>query len=489
MKWPGSPTGAEEATEGVATFVCNRLIFRVLRWFVRAQCVMTSASVFRRLFRIRVLPVAWRACLPLRCCSCVSSAQGQAIEEGGFPVKGGGVSGESFSLSCPPRLVVEAGESVALSCSATDVPEEGVRYGWESVSGEGLRLLSDAQVLAPLFTASLSGAGEEYAYRLTAMAAGVYRTATVTVSVEGVPGETVGAPVVREECDSFTVPDELGEGCVEDKGPAPFGFGSEAEGGFLFPEAPGLPDRPSGPVRGGGSVMQAPPRLECPAAVFLEELETRFDRVPGLRRFGRRTLEYVWEPVGGTTRDYLENPRLIPEDSPTPSVVAPEAPAYETLESFRSVEPTFRYRYRLTATSRATGLSSSSEVEVFVSGSRPGVYCPLEVAVEEGANRLRWIARGWIRCLRAWTTTRTARRSHGSGRVFGARARRFWMRRTGRLPCLRLLPGSAGEEYHYIASMTSQASGRVLARQAQKSDSQGRGTKKTVSGPTVYAKL
>ena len=123
---------------------------------------------------------------------CVSSAHGQVIEEGGFPVKGGGVSGESFSLFCPPRLVVEAGESVALSCSATDVPEEGVRYGWESVSGEGLRLLGDAQALAPLFTASLSGAGEEYAYRLTAMAAGVYRTATVTVTVEGVPGETVG---------------------------------------------------------------------------------------------------------------------------------------------------------------------------------------------------------------------------------------------------------------------------------------------------------
>ena len=121
------------------------------------------------------------------------------------------------------------------------------------------------------------------------MAAGVYRTATVTVSVEGVPGETVGAPVVREACDSFTIPDELGEGCVEDKGPAPFGFGSEAEGGFLFPEAPGLPDRPSGPVRGGGSVMQAPPRLECPAAIFLEELETGSIECRVLRRFGRRT--------------------------------------------------------------------------------------------------------------------------------------------------------------------------------------------------------
>ena len=389
---------------------------------------------------------------------CVSSAHGQVIEEGGFPVKGGGVSGESFSLFCPPRLVVEAGESVALSCSATDVPEEGVRYGWESVSGEGLRLLGDAQALAPLFTASLSGAGEEYAYRLTAMAAGVYRTATVTVTVEGVPGETVGAPVVREECDSFTIPDELGEGCVEDKGPAPFGFGSEAEGGFLFPEAPGLPDRPSGPVRGGGSVMQAPPRLECPAAIFLEELETGSIECRVFDASGEEHLEYVWEPVGNTTRDYLENPRLIPEDSPTPSVVAPEAPAYETLESFRSVETTFRYRYRLTATSRATGLSSHSEVEVFVSGSRPGVYCPLEVAVEEEET----IA---LDC--EGVDPLSGRMDYDEdGASIAWEWEGLWGASTALLdatdrssPLFTAPPGSSGEAYHYIASMTSQASG------------------------------
>ena len=387
-----------------------------------------------------------------------SVAHGQVIEEGGFPVKGGGVSGESFSLSCPPRLVVQAGESVALSCSATDVPEEGVRYGWEALSGEGFYLLSASDELSPLFTAPLSGAGEEYAYRLTAMAAGVYRTATVTVSVEGVPGETVGAPVVREECDSFTIPDELGEGCVEDKGPAPFGFGSEGEGGFLFPEAPGLPDRPSGPVRGGGSVMQAPPRLECPVAIFLEELETSVIECRVFDASGEEHLEYVWEPVGGTTRDYLENPRLIPEDSPTPSVVAPEAPAYETLESFRSVETTFRYRYRLTATSRATGLSSSSEVEVFVSGSRPGVYCPLEVAVEEGAT----IA---LDC--EGVDPLSGRMDYDEdGASIAWEWEGLWGASTALLdatdrssPLFTAPPGSSGEAYHYIASMTSQASG------------------------------
>ena len=388
---------------------------------------------------------------------CVSVAQGQAIEEGGFPVKGGGVSGESFSLFCPARLVVEAGESVLLSCSATDVPEEGVRYDWVSISGDGFYLLSASDELSPLFTAPLSGAGEEYAYRLTAMAAGEYRTASLTVSAEGVPGETIGAPVVREECDPFTVPEGLGAGCVEDKGPAPFGFGSEAE--FPFPEAPGLPDRPSGPDRGGGSVMQAPPRLECPVAIFLEELETGSIECRAWDASGEEHLDYSWEPVGGTTRDYLENPRLIPEDSPTPSVVAPEAPAYETLESFRSVETTFRYRYRLTAMSRATGLSSSSEVEVFVSSSRPSVYCPLEVAVEEGAT----IA---LDCEGVDPLSSRMDYDEEEASVLWE-WEGLWGASTALLdatdrssPLFTAPPNSAGEAYHYIASMTSSSSGR-----------------------------
>ena len=185
----------------------------------------------------------------------------------------------------------------------------------------------------------------------------------------GVAEESAWAPVVRE-CDPFTVPDEFGESCApREKTPDPFGFGPEAEA---------RPGEPSGPA------WRTPPRLECPAAIFLEELETGQVECHAWDASGEEYLEYSWEPAGSTTRDYLDNPRLIPEDAPNPSVVAPEIPAYETLESFRSGETTFLYRYRLTATSRATGLSSWREVEVYVSGSRPSVYCPLEVAVEEG---------------------------------------------------------------------------------------------------------
>ena len=116
--------------------------------------------------------------------ACASVAYGQVIEEGGFPVKGGGASGESFSLSCPSRLVVQAGSSIVLSCSAAAVLEEGIRYEWESLSGDGLHLLSSAHELSPLFTASLSGAGEDYAYRLTASAENAEDgTAEVTVTV------------------------------------------------------------------------------------------------------------------------------------------------------------------------------------------------------------------------------------------------------------------------------------------------------------------
>ena len=137
--------------------------------------------------------------------ACASSAHSQVIEEGGFPVKGGDNSGEPFSLSCPSRLVVQAGSSIVLSCSATAVPEEGIRYEWESISVGGLDFLNAPDELSPLFMAPSSGAGEKYAYRLTATALGVYETADVTVSVEGFPeddtrGEGSAGP---GDCSSF----------------------------------------------------------------------------------------------------------------------------------------------------------------------------------------------------------------------------------------------------------------------------------------------
>ena len=397
--------------------------------------------------------------------ACASLAHGQVIEEGGFPVKGGGNSGEPFSLSCPPRLVAQAGESVLLSCTARGVPEEGVRYEWESLSGDGLHLLSDANERSPLFTAPVSGEGAEYVYRLTAMSVGVYETATVIVGVSGGSVQDRGkSPGLLEGCDSFGALEGFREGCAaEDKMPPSFepfegGFEGEEGPGLLFPEAPGLPDRPSGPVRSGGPGRQTPPRLECPVAVFLEELETGAIECHAWDALGEEFLEYSWEPVGSTTRDYLDNPRLIPEDAPNPSVVAPEAPVYETLESFHSGERTFRYRYRLTATSRATGLSSSSEVEVYVSSSRPSVYCPLEVVVEEGETaqldcegvdplsaRMDYDEEG-ASILWEWeglwgTSMAPLAATDLSSPLFTAPA------------------GSAGEEYHYIASMTSSASG------------------------------
>ena len=415
-----------------------------------------------------------------------SLSHAQVIEEDGFPVKGGGIGGEPFSLSCPSRLYAQAGESVAISCAATSVPEEGVRYEWEPLSGDGLRLLSDANERSPLFTAPVSGEGAEYAYRLTAMSVGVYETASVTVVVGGVSGGSVQdrgkSPGLPEGCDSFGAFEGFREGCVgEDKAPGafePFGGGFEEEEGpdLLFPEAPGLPDRPSGPVRGGGPSRQAPPYLECPVAVFLEELETGAIECYASDAAGEEYLEYSWEPVGSTTRDYLDNPRLLPEDAPNPSVVAPEAPVYETLESFRSGETTFRYRYRLTATSRATGLSSREEVEVYVSSSRPSVYCPLEVVVEEGetivldcegvdplSHRMDYDEEG-ASILWEWeglwgTSTAPLAATHLSSPLFTAPL------------------GSAGKQYHYIASMTSSASGvpRMARRRVSVTVNEGEG--------------
>ncbi len=398
-----------------------------------------------------VLAVAVLACAP--------SARGQIVEEDGFPVKGDSASEESFVLSCPAHLYVSVGASVVLSCTATGIPEEGVRYGWESLSGGGLHLLSTSDELSPLFTVPVSGEGAEYAYRLTAMAVGVYETVTVRVVVESVPGDIVQdrgkPPGLQEECDPFTIPDELGGGCLEGKAPVPFGFGPEEEGGFLFPEAPGLL---SGPVRGGGPDHETPPRLDCPVAVFLEELETGQLECHAWDAAGEEYLEYSWEPVGSTTRDYLDNPRLMPENAPNPSVVAPEAPRYDTLESFLSGDRAFRYRYRLTATSRLTGLSSREEVEVFVSSSRPSVYCPLEVVVEEGETTQ-------LDCEGADPLSSRMDYDEEAASILWE-WEGLWGTSTAPLtakdlssPLFTAPPGSAGEEYHYIASMTSSASG------------------------------
>ena len=369
-----------------------------------------------------------------------------------MPIKSERIASEPFSLSCPPRLVVRAGESVPLSCSATGVPEEGVRYEWESIPGGGLDLLDASDKLSPLFTAPLSGNGAEYFYRLTATGPGVHAVASVTVAVKGLSGQSVGAPGLQEECDPFMLPENLGEGCPEDKGPIPFGFGPEKE--FLLPEAPGAPAPPSGP----GFGRQAPPRLECPAAVFLEELEASAIECHAWDAAGEEYLEYFWEPVGSTTRDYLENPRLFPENSLAPSVIAPEAPAHETLESFRSEETTLRYRYRLTATSRATGLSSHEEVEVFVSSSRPSVYCPLEIVVEEGDTVS-------LDCEGADPLSFRMDYDEEAASVLWE-WEGLWGASTTHLdepnrssPLFTAPAGSAGKEYHYIASMTSSASG------------------------------
>ncbi len=415
--------------------------------------------------RYGVLPGRMACVLAVALLTCAFAAHAQVIEEGGFPVKGGGVSGESFSLFCPSRFAVQAGSSIALSCSATAVPEEGVRYEWESLSGDGFRLLSASDELSPLFTAPFSEPSAEYAYRLTAMSVGVYETATVTVTVESIPGETVGAPVVQEECDSLVDFEGGGRGeCLPwDKAPPqdPFGGIPEDEGIVpwpSFPEGPGAEGKESPVSSGGGSFPQTPPYLECPPAVFLEELETGAIECRVSDAAGEEYLDFVWEPVGNTMRDYLENPRLMPENAPNPSVVAPEAPVYETLESFRSKETTFRYRYRLTATSRATGLSSSSEVEVFVSSSRPSVYCPLEIVVEEGET----IA---LDCEGVDPLSARMDYDEEAASVLWE-WEGLWGTSMAPLdatdlssPLFTAPPGSAGKQYHYIASMTSQASG------------------------------
>ena len=264
------------------------------------------------------------------------------------------------------------------------------------------------------------------------------------------PEEPPAAPHLHEECGPFLDSDAFAEECTGNSGPDAVGMGSDGEGfsgSFLDP------------------AFRTPPRLECPSAVFLEELETSAINCYASDAAGTEHLDYRWEPIGGATRDYLENPRLIPEDAPNPMVVAPSSPQYEALETFLSEEGTQRYRYRLTATSRATGLSSRAEVEVFVLSSRPEVYCPLEVTVEEGST----VA---LACEGADPLSFRMEDGPGDAPVLWE-WEGLWGASTAPLtaadtpqPLFTAPPGSAGATYHYVASMTTHSSG--VARTARR---------------------
>ncbi len=264
------------------------------------------------------------------------------------------------------------------------------------------------------------------------------------------PEESPAAPVLHEECGPFVLEDPVtAEACAgemgADNGMDGVGAGSQGAGSSSAVLDPAL---------------HTPPRLECPSAVFLDELETGAIDCHVYDAAGEEHLDYFWEPVGGATRDYLENPRLLPEDAPNPVVVAPSFPQYDTLESFLSEEGAQRHRYRLTATSRATGLSSYAEVEVFVRSSQPSVYCPLELEVEEGATVV-------LACEGADPLSFRMDASDAAGASPALWAwEGLWGSSTAPLaatdtpqPVFTAPSGSAGRTYHYVASLTTSSSG------------------------------
>ncbi len=256
------------------------------------------------------------------------------------------------------------------------------------------------------------------------------------------PEEYPDVPGAEEACGPFEVPGAFGEGCVEDSGPDAFGGVSQGAG---------FSSDPSNPV------FRTAPRLECPAAVFVEELETGVIDCHAYDEAGEEHLEYYWEPLEGAPHGYLDAPRLTGEDRPNPSIVAPSSPFYATLESFASEDATLRYRYRLTATSRVTGLSSRAEVEVFVLLRRPIVYCPLEYEASAGSEIV-------LSCEGA--DPLSFRMDYEAGSEASWEWEGLWGSSASLLsasdtpsPLFRAPLGGAGETHHYIASMTTTSSG------------------------------
>ena len=267
------------------------------------------------------------------------------------------------------------------------------------------------------------------------------------------PEEPAAAPALHEECDPVRASDAFPGECAGDMGDAGGNGGADGAGnGVVGSGASGVSLDPA---------LRTPPRLECPSAVFLEELQTGAIDCHASDAAGEEHLDYFWEPIGRSTGDYLENPRLLPEDAPNPVVVAPSFPQYDTLESFLAEEGAQRYRYRLTATSRATGLSSHAEVEVFVRSSQPSVYCPLELEVEEGDTVV-------LACEGAdpLSFRMDALDERGGGSLALWAWEGLWGSSTSPLaatdtpqPVFTAPAGSAGNTYHYVASLTTSSSG------------------------------
>ena len=266
------------------------------------------------------------------------------------------------------------------------------------------------------------------------------------------PEKPATTPVLHEECDPVRVSGAFAGECAGDMGDTGGNGGADGAGnGVVGSSASGMSLDPA---------LHTPPRLDCPSAVFLDELETGAIDCHVYDASGEEHLDYFWEPVGGATRDYLENPRLLPEDAPNPVVVAPSFPQYDTLESFLSEEGAQRHRYRLTATSRATGLSSHAEVEVFVRSSQPSVYCPLELEVEEGDTVV-------LACEGADPLSFRMDASDAAGASPALWAwEGLWGSSTAPLaatdtpqPLFTAPAGSAGNTYHYVASLMTSSSG------------------------------
>ncbi len=260
------------------------------------------------------------------------------------------------------------------------------------------------------------------------------------------------SPPFPEECDAFAIPDEFGEGCREgSENTGPETFGGIAQGTAGFPDGLSAPSDP---------VLRSAPFIECPAAVFIEEMETGSIDCEAWDEAGEEHIDYYWEPAGGAPQGYqgyMDAPRLIGEDRLVPSIVAPSSPSYATLESFLSEEATLRYRYRLTALSRVTGLSSQEEVEVFVLLRRPSVYCPLEYEVPAGSEVV-------LSCEGA--DPLSFRMDYEEGSSVSWEWEGLWGSSASLLsgadtpsPSFRAPLGGSGQTYDYVASMTTTSSG------------------------------
>ena len=212
-------------------------------------------------------------------------------------------------------LTLNAGESVAIQCMIEGYGESDVVFRWQSAEAAHLRLLSNPAVLTPVFAAPTD----------------VKRSLQITYFLAV---HTADGLLLEDAQVQVTVQPACLQ-CSDDV------------------------------------IAPAPPQVQCPATLNLDERETAsiLCRATEPASGQDASLLYTWTAGGGVT--------LYPPDAPNPTVVAPAVPYGQQ---------TLLMPLTLAVTSRLTQQTTLTRINLVVNARAPFLECPEQITLAAGAS-------------------------------------------------------------------------------------------------------